>query len=83
VPEQTVFGHEGTVTVETLVSGIADAIACNENGKIEIIVDWKSDVEMNSTKYTAYKAQLGAYRKQTDAKEALLVFMTPGAILKV
>ena len=83
VPEQTVFGHEGTVTVETLVSGIADAIACNENGKIEIIVDWKSDVEMNSTKYTAYKAQLGAYRKQTDAKEALLVLMTQGAILKV
>jgi exodeoxyribonuclease-5 len=71
IPEQTVFGHEGTVTAETLVSGIADAIGCNENGKIEIVVDWKSDVEVNSTKYAAYKAQLGAYREQTDAKEAL------------
>ena len=38
---------------------------------------------MNSTKYAAYKAQLGAYRKQTDAKEALLVLMTQGSILRV
>jgi exodeoxyribonuclease-5 len=83
VPEQSVFGHEGTETVETLVSGIADAIARDESNKIEIIVDWKSDVEMSAAKYTEYKAQLCAYRKQTSAREALLVLMTQGAVLKV
>lgn len=84
VPEQTVFGHEGTETVETLVSGIADAIARDESNKIEIIVDWKSDVEMSAAKYTEYKAQLGAYRKQTNAKRGTVgMLMTQGSIMKV
>lgn len=83
VPEHTIFGQESNGTVETLVSGIADAIACDESGKIEVIVDWKSDVQMTPEKLAAYRAQLGTYRKQTDAKEALLVLMTEGAILKL
>lgn len=47
------------------------------------MVDWKSDVEMSAAKYTEYKAPLGAYRKQTSAREALLVLMPQGAVLRV
>ena len=81
VPEHTVFGHESIGKVETFVSGIADAVACDVNNKIEVIVDWKSDVEMNATKLAAYRAQLGDYCKQTGASRALLVLMTAGKIL--
>ena len=81
VPEHTVFGHESIGKEETLVSGIADAVACDVNDKIEVIVDWKSDVEMNATKLAAYRAQLGDYRKQTGATRALLVLMTAGKVL--
>jgi ATP-dependent exoDNAse (exonuclease V) beta subunit len=81
VPEHTVFGSEIDGRTETLTSGIADAVARDAHDNIETIIDWKSDVEMNDDKLSAYRAQLGDYRKQTGAKRALLVLMTVGKIL--
>jgi ATP-dependent exoDNAse (exonuclease V) beta subunit len=81
VPEHTVFGRENDARTEILVSGIADAVAHDKNGRIEVIIDWKSDVEMNGDKLAAYRAQLGDYRKQTGAERGLLVLMTAGTIL--
>lgn len=83
VPEQPVFGHESSGTTETLISGIADAIARDAHEQVEVIVDWKSDVEMNADKLAAYRAQLGDYRKQTGADRALLVLMTAGKVIIV
>ena len=56
-------------------------MARDVNDKIEAIIDWKSDVEMNADKLSAYCTQLGDYRKQTDAERGLLVLMTAGEIL--
>jgi ATP-dependent exoDNAse (exonuclease V) beta subunit len=81
VPEHTIFGRESEAKTETLVSGIADAVARDMNDKIEVIIDWKSDVEMNAGKLAAYRTQLGDYRKQTGAERALLVLMTAGQVL--
>ena len=80
-PEYTVFGNESDGRTETLISGIADAAARDVDDKIEVIVDWKSDVEMNAAKLAAYRIQLGDYRRHTGAKRALLVLMTEGKIL--
>jgi hypothetical protein len=55
----------------------------DENDKIEVIIDWKSDVHMNADKLAAYRAQLGDYRKQTSARRALLVLMSLGAAIVV
>jgi ATP-dependent helicase/nuclease subunit A len=68
---------------EVLVSGIADAVAANSAGKIEVIVDWKSDVVMNADKLNAYRGQLDAYRRNTGAERALLVFMTAGKVIEL
>jgi exodeoxyribonuclease-5 len=81
VPEHTVFGSRRDGDAETLVSGIADAVACDVNDKIETIVDWKSDVKMTTEKLTAYRTQLSEYRTQTGAGRALLVLMTSGQII--
>jgi ATP-dependent exoDNAse (exonuclease V) beta subunit len=81
VPEFAVFGCEIDGRAETLVSGIADAVTRGANDRIEAVVDWKSDVEMNADKLAAYRAQLGDYRQQTDAERALLVLMTAGIIM--
>jgi ATP-dependent exoDNAse (exonuclease V) beta subunit len=83
IPEHAVFGSEGDGRTETFVSGIADAIAYGVNGKVEVIVDWKSDVTMNADKLAAYRAQLGDYRKQTNAERGLLVMMTASKVLDV
>jgi exodeoxyribonuclease-5 len=81
VPEHTIFGSEGDGRKERLVSGIADAVAFDADNKIELIIDWKSDVETNAEKLGIYRTQLGDYRKQTGATRALLVLMTAGQIL--
>jgi len=81
VPEHTVFGVQIDGRTQTFTSGIADAVACDANDKIDTIIDWKSDVEMNDDKLAAYRTQLGDYRKQTGAKRALLVLMTTGKIM--
>lgn len=83
LPEHTVFGRKSDEANETLVSGIADAVAVDPEGKIDVVIDWKSDIEMNTTKLEAYRRQLAEYLLQTGADRALLVMMTTGTILKI
>jgi exodeoxyribonuclease-5 len=83
VPELTVFGSTSDGTTETLISGIADAVAPDGNDGIEAIVDWKSDVEINSDRLAGYLKQLGAYRRETGAERAILVLMTAGKVVNV
>lgn len=81
VPEHTVFGCENDQSAVTLISGIADAIAFDSDGIMDTIVDWKSDVEITADKLANYRAQLGDYKKQTGARQALLVLMTHGRVI--
>ena len=83
VPEHTIYGWQMNTKGEVLVSGIADAVAANSAGKIEVIVDWKSDVVMNVDKLNAYRGQLDSYRKTTGAARALLVLMTGGRVIEL
>ena len=80
IPEHTIFGRQVAEDRETLVSGIADALARAPDGRVEVIVDWKSDTVMNSSKLNHYRSQLDIYRKCTGAKRALLVLMTSGSV---
>ena len=47
VPEHTIYGNQANDDGEIIVSGIADAVAYDADGRIEIIVDWKSDVDID------------------------------------
>jgi hypothetical protein len=66
-----------------LLSGQADAVAFDETGAIDVVVDWKSDVAPEPSSIGHYRQQIGDYRKQTKAKRALLVFMTTGQVVDV
>jgi len=68
---------------EILTSGQADAVAFDEAGAVEIVLDWKSDVDPPPSAINHYRQQLGDYRRLTRAKKALLVFMTPGTVVEV
>lgn len=83
VPELPLFGSETREGEEILLSGQADAIALDDAGAIDAVVDWKSDVAPNSSSVGHYMQQIGEYRKQTKAKRALLVFMTSGQVVDV
>ena len=65
------------------MSGIADATVADPAGNIEVIVDWKSDVVVDTNKFNTYRGQLDAYRKSTGAERALLVFMTAGKVIEL
>jgi hypothetical protein len=81
VPEHPVFGYATGDGVETLLSGIADAVACDADGAVETVVDWKSDVEIDAAKLAKYRAQIDAYSDVLGAPRRLIVLMTPGRII--
>jgi len=81
VPEHTIYGSQASDDGEIIVSGIADAVAYDANGRIEVIVDWKSDVDIHAERLNSYRGQLGAYQQHTGAPHAFLVMMTPGKVI--
>lgn len=82
-PELPIFGHLGSADGEILVSGISDAVATNESGAIEVVVDWKSDVDLSPRMIESYSKQISDYRRQAGAERALLVMMTAGKVIEV
>ena len=44
-------------------TGIADAVAYDAEDRIEVIVDWKSGVDIDAERLNSYHRQLGAYRR--------------------
>ncbi|ABE62796.1 UvrD/REP helicase [Nitrobacter hamburgensis X14] len=83
VAELPVFGCSITVDGETLISGLADAVALDESGAIDVVIDWKSDVAPDVAALDHYRQQIGDYRKQMNAKRALVVLMTSGKVIEV
>lgn len=65
------------------MSGIADAVAYDAEGRIKTIVDWKSDVEIDAERLNSYRGQFNAYVRQTGARNAFLVLMTRGTVMAV
>jgi exodeoxyribonuclease-5 len=82
IPEHTIFGRHLAPDIETLTSGIADAVAPDAQGGIEVILDWKSDVDPDAKMIAHYCKQISEYRRHTGAKRALLVLMTPGKVIE-
>jgi len=62
-----------------LVAGRADALAIRE-GRVEVAVDWKSDINPSSAVRNRYATQLRDYLEATGAKRGILVFLSLGEI---
>ena len=80
LPEIAVFSVETSGAHSTYVGGIVDALALGPDGAVDIVVDWKSDVNPAPTQTALYREQLRDYLAATGAKEGLLVFVTGGKI---
>jgi ATP-dependent exoDNAse (exonuclease V) beta subunit len=81
VPEHTVFGQQTSPDGDTLLSGIADAVAVDNDGAIDVVIDWKSDVDPAPSAIIHYRNQIGEYQRRVGAKRALIVMMTAGHII--
>ena len=82
-PEFRVYAGTAEEHDLTLTAGIADAIAADDTGRIEVVVDWKSDVSPSQAETEQYRGQVGDYLAATGAQRGLIVFMTPGRVVEV
>lgn len=81
VPELPVFGCATDESGETLVSGVADAVAYDADGAVEAVVDWKSDVDADAPKLAKYRAQIESYGDVLGARKRLIVLMSHGRVV--
>jgi exodeoxyribonuclease-5 len=66
-----------------LVSGIADAIASDEAGRVDLVIDWKSDIELIPASSKEHRAQMRQYMKATSCRLGAVVYMTLGQVDEV
>ena len=75
LPEVAIWASEESV----LVAGRADALAIRD-GRVEVAVDWKSDVNPSSAVRHRYSAQLRDYLIATGGARGMLAFLSLGEI---
>ncbi len=68
---------------ETLTHGIADAVVLDGQGNIDLVVDWKSDVQPTEETMLLHREQVRSYLSATGAGYGLVVYMTTGYVDEV
>ena len=83
VPEVPLHASETRDRSLTLTTGVADAVVVDESGRIEIVVDWKSDPHPTPATVDSYRRQIRHYLRAAGARVGLLVFLTTGQVHSV
>ena len=83
LPEVTVFSSEAAGDLITYVGGVVDALALNHDGTPHVVIDWKSDVDPETSQVDLYREQIRDYLAATGAREGLLVFVSSGKVERV
>ena len=63
--------------------GIADVVTLDADGRPELVVDWKSDVDTAPDVVAQYRGQVRAYLRATGSSEGLIVIVTSGQMGQV
>lgn len=82
-PEVPVYAAKGEGQSLTLTAGVADAVASDDQGQVDVVVDWKSDVAPDVDQIELYRQQVRDYLAATGAKQGLIVFLTSGRVERV
>lgn len=69
--------------VEQIAIGITDAASFDANGKVQVIIDWKSDVNPTPETIAHYHSQVRNYREMTGTERGLIVLLTSGTVIPV
>ncbi|MDO8434051.1 MAG: 3'-5' exonuclease [Candidatus Binatus sp.] len=82
LPEFRVYAAAVVDQTASLTAGIADAVVI-EAGRVEAVIDWKSDVNPTAADIEMYRGQVRDYLKATGAGLGLIVFLTSGRVQRV
>ena len=80
VPEYWVYGSVARGPEMAITAGIADAVAFDDDGRVDVVVDWKSDASLRKRQIRLYREQVRLYLKATGAKTGLIVFLNSDRI---
>ena len=83
LPEFRVYAGILADRTMSLTAGIADAVAIGEGGRIEAVIDWKSDVAPSPDQIETYRGQVREYLAATGAQNGLVVFLTSTRVERV
>jgi len=83
LPEFPVYAARTLDGDESAVTGIADAVALTPDGRPDVVIDWKSDVNPDPETLAHYRAQVRTYLDMTGAERGLIVLMTTGTMITV
>ena len=67
----------------TLVAGRADAVALGAAGVVDIVFDWKSDVEPEPASRLEHAAQMSAYVRAAGAARGAIIYLSRSEIVWV
>ena len=79
LPEVPIYARlrtDGSDGTQALISGVADALALDEDGAIEAVVDWKSDIAPDQRARRHYREQVRTYLDASGAKRGLIVYVS-------
>lgn len=80
LPELPVFGVVDEEGLTTALTGRVDALEVADDGRVEAVFDWKSDVDPSDADVMSHAAQIGDYMRTTDARRGAIVYMTSGVV---
>lgn len=83
VPEVSVYTSVSDDEQERAIAGIVDAFSLDANGSPQLVIDWKSDVELTSGALASYRTQIHAYLEAAGIEHGLLVFVTSGTVIPI
>ena len=82
LPEFSVYASQHADSVEDVTAGVADAVALDGNA-VDVVIDWKSDIDPSNEALEHYIDQVSAYLEATAARAGLIVLMTSGRVIEV
>lgn len=83
LPEMTVSSAEPAGQGTIYIGGVADAVAFDGGKNVDVIADWKTDVEPTAEVVNLNREQVRDYLAATGGKNGLLVFVTSGRVERV
>ncbi len=83
VSEYPVYASAARDGVEEVTIGAADAVALDVEGRIAVVLEWKTDDAPSSSTVARYVAQVRTYVRATGADEGIIVFASDGRTLRV
>lgn len=83
MPEVPVLASAMRDGLEEITFGVADAVAFDNQGRPELVIDWKSDVAPTQATIADYRDQVRSYLDATGTKVGLIVFLSSGSVMHV